>query len=53
MANDVVIVCLLKEINGKLDALISALASDDEAQEIKDLSGNLFGGERDQSQSLG
>lgn len=44
----------LARIEAKLDTLIAALAADEEEEpEITDLEGQTFGGERDQSESLG
>ena len=43
----------LERIEGKLNALIAALAEDEAEEPSRTLDGDLFGGERDQSQSLG
>ncbi|HGM6772885.1 TPA: hypothetical protein ACKQAW_003482 [Stenotrophomonas maltophilia] len=46
----------LLEINGKLDALLTALAAEGEEEQdqpARSLDGELVPGERDQSQSLG
>lgn len=43
----------LDRIEAKLDALIAALAEDEAEEPGRTLDGDLFGGERDQTQSLG
>lgn len=43
----------LQRIEAKLDTLIKALAEDGDELPECDLEGNVLGGERDQSQSLG
>ena len=43
----------LDRIEAKLDALIAALAEDEPEKPGRTLDGDLFGGERDQTQSLG
>lgn len=46
----------LMEINGKLDALLMALAAESEEEQgepVRSLDGNLVPSERDQSKSLG
>lgn len=43
----------LARIESKLDALLQALAEDEEPEPVlSDLDGQQFGGERDQAQSL-
>ncbi|MGQ4661331.1 hypothetical protein [Lysobacter sp. F6437] len=43
----------LARIESKLDALIDALAGEDEEQDITTLDGDAAGGERDQTEGLG